>query len=42
MRSASRPAPPSSPFRSQLINQSSIKSDAWDPNLYQSATPKKG
>ncbi|KAK7849637.1 u-box domain-containing protein 35 [Quercus suber] len=42
MRSASRPAPPSSPFRSQLINRSSIKSDAWDPNLSQSTTPKKG
>ena len=42
MRSASRPAPPSSPFRSHLINQSSIKSDAWDPNLHQSTTPKKG
>uniref|UniRef100_A0A2N9FL44 RING-type E3 ubiquitin transferase n=1 Tax=Fagus sylvatica TaxID=28930 RepID=A0A2N9FL44_FAGSY len=40
MRSASRPAPPVSPLRSQLLNQSSIKSDSWEPHLYHAPTMK--
>jgi hypothetical protein len=40
MRSASRPAPPFSPLRSQLQSHGSIKSDTSEPQLNRDSTTK--